>query len=539
MITLRDYQEEALKAVRSEWQGTGGHGKVSKTLLVLATGCGKTIIFCKLAEEMVREGKRVLILAHREELLDQAREKLKRTTGLDSVLEKAESHTAESGAMVTVGSIQTMASEKRLAEFDPYAFDVIIVDEAHHTVSKSYLKVLEYFATAKVLGVTATADRGDKKALKAYYDSIAYEYGLAQAIKDGHLAPIRAYTSPLEIDISKVKSSHGDYQDGDLSSAIEPYLDAIAREMAGICKGRKTLAFLPLIDTSKRFCQILRAHGLRAEEVNGQSSDRKEKLEAFRQGEIDVLCNAMLLTEGYDEPSIDTILILRPTQSRPLYTQMVGRGTRLYPGKNKLLLLDFLWLTGEHDLCKPASLSSAGEAIQKKMAEKVRAGEDYDLLDLEEEASEDYLREREEALQKRIEEKKVKKQKLVDPIAVGFALSSAKLVDYEPTFRWEGEPATEKQCQALERFGVKADSMSKGQASVILEELIGRASRGLATIKQIQLLERRGFTRAEEWTKEEASQMIDMMAKNRWQVPYQVIGSPKSYLPKRLQGGEF
>lgn len=170
------------------------------------------------------------------------------------------------------------------------------------------------------------------------------------------------------------------------------------------------------------------------------------------------------------------------------------------------------------------------------MAEKVRAGEDYDLLDLEEEASEDYLREREEALQKRIEEKKVKKQKLVDPIAVGFALSSAKLVDYEPTFRWEGEPATEKQRQALKRFSVQAEGMSKGQASVILEELIGRANRGLATIKQVQLLEKRGFTRADEWTKEEASHMIDMMAKNRWQVPYKVIGSPKSYLPKRLQG---
>ena len=199
-MNLRPYQQESITKVQKEWQQ--GH---RKTLLVLPTGTGKTIVFTKLAEALVKQGQRVLIMAHRSELLEQATDKLFQATGLKAAVEKGEQTSVNTFYRITVGSVQTLQREKRLQQFRPDYFDTIIVDEAHHILSNGYQKVMQYFESAQVLGVTATADRGDMRNLGEYFDSLAYEYSLPAAIKDGYLAPIKAITIPLKLDISVVK----------------------------------------------------------------------------------------------------------------------------------------------------------------------------------------------------------------------------------------------------------------------------------------------------------------------------------------------
>ena len=350
-MELRPYQQEARQAVTEKWNNGD-----KRTLLVLPTGCGKTIVFAKISEDCVRHGDRVLILAHRGELLDQAAEKIKKSTGLGCAVEKAEESCLGSWFRITVGSVQTLMRQSRLERFSQDYFNTIIIDEAHHCVSGSYQRILQYFSEAKVLGVTATPDRGDMKNLGSVFESLAYEYSLPQAIREGYLSPIKALTVPLKMDLTGVGIQSGDFKAGDLGTALDPYLEQIAVEMEKVCRDRKTVVFLPLVKTSQKFRDILNAHGFRAAEVNGESRDRNEILKQFDAGEYNALCNSMLLTEGWDCPSVDCIVVLRPTKVRSLYSQMVGRGTRLSPGKDHLLILDFLWHTERHELCHPANL---------------------------------------------------------------------------------------------------------------------------------------------------------------------------------------
>ena len=373
--------------------------------------CGKTIVFSALTQEQVKKDHRVLIMAHRGELLTQAADKLKMLTGLDAAFEQGENRSLGSFFPVTVGSVQSLCQEKRLSMFPRDYFQDIIVDEAHHALSESYQRVLSHFPDANVLGVTATPDRGDKQTLGTFFDSQAYEYSMSRAIREGYLSPVKARMIPLRLDISKAGISGGDYNAADIGCALEPYLHQIAGEMARYCRGRKTVVFLPLIATSQKFCQMLNDVGMRAAEVNGMSDDRSKILAEFENGMYDVLCNSMLLTEGWDCPSVDCIVVLRPTKVRSLYQQMVGRGMRLFPGKENLLLLDFLWLTERHDLCRPSALIAKDANIAAMMDEKIRNDEEVDILEAEEEAERDVLREREEALARELAAMRSKKNK--------------------------------------------------------------------------------------------------------------------------------
>ena len=409
---LRPYQEAARKKIHAEWE----HGRF-RTLLVLPTGTGKTIVFASIAADQVRAGDRVLILAHRGELLEQAADKLQRSTGLVSAVEKAESTCLDSWYRVVVGSVQTLQRSARLERFPRDYFGTIIIDEAHHSITDGYRRILDYFDSAKVLGVTATPDRGDMRNLGEVFDSLAYEYKLTDAIKDGYLCRIMAQTIPLKLDISNVALSGGDYSVGELGTALDPYLSQIADEMAARCAGRKTVVFLPLIKTSQKFRDLLNAKGFRAAEVNGQSDDRKQVLSDFEADKYNVLCNSMLLTEGWDCPSVDCVVVLRPTKVRSLYSQMVGRGTRLSPGKKDLLLLDFLWMTDRHELCRPADLVCEDKAVARQMTENLaESGGPQDIEEAAVQASEDVVAQREEALAKQLEEQRRKKAKLVDPL---------------------------------------------------------------------------------------------------------------------------
>lgn len=524
---LRPYQQQARDRIHAEWEN--GH---TRTLLVLPTGTGKTIVFASVAADQVRAGDRVLILAHRGELLEQAADKLQRSTGLVSAVEKAESTCLNSWFRVVVGSVQTLQRTARLERFPQDYFGTIIIDEAHHAITDGYRRILDYFGSAKVLGVTATPDRGDMRNLGEVFDSLAFEYKLTDAIKEGYLCKIMAQTIPLQLDITSVAMSGGDYAVGDLGTALDPYLEQIAAEMARRCKSRKTVVFLPLIKTSQKFRDLLNTYGFRAAEVNGQSDDRRQVLADFDAGKYNVLCNSMLLTEGWDCPSVDCVVVLRPTKVRSLYSQMVGRGTRLSPGKTDLLLLDFLWMTDKHELCRPADLVCEDRTVARQMTEHLaETGCPEDIEEAAAQASEDVVAQREEALAKQLEEQRRKKAKLVDPLQYEMSIQAEDLAGYVPAFGWEAGPPSEQQTAALEKLGILPDAVeSAGKAALLLDRLNKRRDEGLTTPKQIRCLEKYGFQHVGTWSFEAARHMIDRIAAQGWRgVPKGV--NPRTYTP--------
>ena len=528
-LQMRPYQQQAREAIHAQWD----EGR-QRTLLVLPTGTGKTIVFAAVTEDQVRGGDRVLILAHRGELLEQASDKIRKTTGLMSAVEKAESTCLGSWYRVVVGSVQSLQRPQRLEGFPPDYFGTIVIDEAHHAVTDGYQRVLEHFPDAKVLGVTATPDRGDLRNLGEVFDSLAYEYTLPQAIREGYLCPIKAQTIPLQLDISQVGMSGGDFAVNGLSSALDPYLEQIAAEMATACVGRRTVVFLPLIKTSQKFRDILNAHGFRAAEVNGQSDDRAQVLADFTAGRYNVLCNSMLLTEGWDCPAVDCVVVLRPTKVRSLYSQMVGRGTRLCPetGKQDLLLLDFLWHTERHELCRPADLICESRDVAKRMTENLAEnGCPEDIIEAEEQAKADVVAQREEALAKQLAEMRRRKRRLVDPLQYEMSIQAEDLSGYGPSFGWEMGPPSKKQTDALEKWGILPDAIDNaGKATMLLERLAKRRDAGLTTPKQIRCLENYGFRHVGNWPFEAAKHMIDRIAAGGWRgAPAGV--DPASYAP--------
>ena len=463
-MELRPYQQEAVRAINEKWD------EWQRELLVLPTGCGKTVVFNTIANQ--RPG-RTLILAHREELIEQARDKYQRMFGEMPGKIKAQENDIR---RVTVGSIQTMMRRDYAG-----AFDTVIIDEAHHAVSPSYQKLLVQLPDAKVLGVTATPDRGDKK---------------------------KAKTIPLEIDMTNVKISVGDFQVDSIGETLEPYLPQIAESIIREASARKTVVFCPLISIAQELAGMIPG----AREVNGTSADRKEILEWFDQaGPGAVLCNAMLLAEGWDCPSCDCVVVLRPTKIRSLYCQMIGRGTRLSPGKENLLILDFLWLAGKHNLCKPACLAADNEQDIETVT-KASKDEEIDLFGAVSDAEEARRR----ALAEALARQKRKKSKLVNPLELFSLLDDIGLADYEPTFKWEEDDATRKQIEVLQRFGVDADGISKGYACAVMDRLIGRSKRNMATIKQIRALKKFGYEPAD-WTFEQASKKLSALSAVGWQ----------------------
>ena len=435
--------------------------------------------------------------------------------------------------------------EDRLARFSPHHYDAIIVDEAHHVLAESYQRILSYFEDAKVLGVTATPDRGDLRNLGECFESIAFEYSLPRAIKDGFLCKISALTIPLKIDLSAVKATAGDLQPKSLGSILDPYLEQIADQMIAHCLDRKTVVFMPLISTSQKMAALLSDRGFAVREVNGESRDRKEILGWTnengeqvpgwwgRSAPGSVLCNSMLLTEGWDSPEVDCVVCLRPTKIRSLYAQIVGRGTRMCEGKKDLLLLDFLWHTGRHELARPAHLICETDEVADAMISRMdgNAGVELDLEEEKEGAEGDAIDAREMALAKQLEALKRRKQKLVDPLQFEMSILDADLANYEPRIGAELNAPSEGQRGLLEQAGILPDTIeSAGKAAKILEALDSRRKKGLATPKQIRLLERRGFSHVGQWSFRAARSMIDRMAASGWRIPAGV--NPREYQPE-------
>lgn len=535
-MELRPYQVKAVDAVEAEF----AKPDIRSTLIVLATGCGKTIVFSNLAAREVRRGKRVLILAHRGELLEQAVDKLYKATGIRAGMEKAEITSDvdfdDMPYTVVVGSVQSMSRPQRLRKFGPSEFSLIIIDECHHALTGTYRSIIEHFPKAKLLGVTATPDRGDLQPLSEVFQTISFEYSIVEAIKDGYLSPIRAQTIPLRIDLTSVAKQAGDYQAAGLGSALDPYLHQICREIKQRCANRKTIVFTPLIATSRKMLAIFEEEGItEVREVNGESENRAETLNWFANAKPGcVLLNSMLLTEGYDEPSVDCIVVLRATKVRALFVQMVGRGTRLSPetGKKNLLLLDFLWLTSTHDLCRPACILSDNPAVCEiitKRQEKSAGTEDIDITaELVEDAESEFTKKTHDNLAKRLQEQAKKKGKLVDPLEYAANIGAVDLKASIPSELNQSDRPTMEQVDTLEKLGFACPGSSSA-AEKLLTAYQNRVDKGLASPKQIRFFKSRGFHNVENWTFAQADKLIKKFINAKWRLPRGI--NPETYVP--------
>jgi superfamily II DNA or RNA helicase len=509
MHELRQYQRDA---ANSAWKG---FKEFRKQLAVLPTGAGKTVIFSRMAAH--KDLQPALILAHRDELVEQARDKLIAGVGLIPSIEKAE-RKGDLDSRVVVGSVQTLCNPDRLARWPSDHFKFVIADEAHHVLSKSWQTVVDHFPEAKVLGVTATPHRGDKKNLGKFFENVCYEISLLSLVKQGFLVPIKVRTVPLKIDLTKLRKVAGDFSEAESAMLLEPMLEQIGAAIAEYAGNKKTLLFLPLRQTSKKLCSVLQSLGLAAEHIDGDDPKRKEKLDDFRTGKITHLCNAMLLTEGYDEPSIQCIVPLRPTASQPLYAQMVGRGTRIFPTKDSLLLLDFLWLHEKHSLIRPAHLIAGTSEIASLMTEATEAwaehykGEVAAELDLGE-LHASAMHEREEALRRELEKSASRKSRTVDALEYALDIGEVALAEYEPVMPWEELPPTPRQLQILAKVGITPETIKcRGHATKVMNAVFYRSKMGMATAKQVFWLRKMKHPSPNTLTETEASAWLD----KRW-----------------------
>lgn len=364
-LKLRGYQEDAIDAVFNAWAGG-----MRRPAIVLPTGAGKTVVFSSLvqqwngwywgndAPEGLNGAHRVIVLAHRDELVDQAISKLRALLPTDMSVGKVKAADNDIDADVMVCSVQTLASARRREAITraQHAGKVglIITDECHHAAAASYRKVYDAFPDALHLGVTATMARGDQVGLGEVWEDVVYKKSVLWMMSRGYLTDVEAKQVSVGVDLGDVKKSRGDYQAGDLGQAL---MDSqahkpIARAYVEHAKDRRGIIFTPTVETAHATAEELTSAGVKTAVVSGETprDERRQIFEDFRTGRIQVLSNCMVLTEGFDAPWAEVAVIARPTQSQPLYVQMVGRVLRPWPGKERALVLDVVGASASNKL---------------------------------------------------------------------------------------------------------------------------------------------------------------------------------------------
>lgn len=540
-MKLRGYQSEAVEAVMAAFE------EVATALLVLPTGTGKTIIFAHVAERM-RSCGRVMILAHREELIWQAAHKVHAVTGAQADIEMAEM-CARDGlfdqANVVVSSIQTQNSGRngsRKEKFNPSEFGLLIVDEAHHSCAASYKRAIAHYrqnAALKVLGVTATPDRHDEEALGQVFERVAYDYELPDAIRDGWLVPIEQRSVHVDgLDYSSIRTTAGDLNGADLARVMEyeDNLHRIAHPTFELAGGRKTLVFAASLAHAERLCEIFNRHAPDcARWVHGGTpkEERRAMLRDYAAKRFRFLVNVGVATEGFDDPGIEVVAIARPTKSRALYSQMVGRGTRPLPhlvedveeaeerrltiamsGKPELTVLDFVGNSGKHKLVTTADIlggNYSDEVIEKAKKEVEEAGKNGIQLDMSE-----TLADAEKTLRE-MEERQERARRAALRAKASYRTTSVDPFDVLHVQPWKergwdkGKPVSEKMKSLLARNGIEAANLSFIQARQLTQELFRRWEGKLCTFRQAKLLSKRGYDTAN-LTMKDATALIDGIA---------------------------
>jgi superfamily II DNA or RNA helicase len=522
---LRPYQEKAVRNAIREI------GTDRSTLVVMPTGSGKTKVMTEIARR--RAGDKILVLAHRDELLQQARERFAHDCDERVGLDKADDFAADE--RIVVGSIQTVSMPARLERFSKQRFDMIMVDEAHHACAATYRRVLDYFPDAKIIGVTATPDRADEKAMGQVFDSVAFLYEIENAINDGYLCDVRC--SRIEIaglDLSSVKTVAGDLNQGDLDKvmAIEEVLLGVADATIREAGDRRTLLFTTSVANADRLAEIMNRHreGC-AMAVNGKTEidERRSILRAHQSGDYQFLVNCAITTEGYDDPAISCVAIARPTKSRALYTQMAGRGLRIFPGKSDCLLLDFCGNSGRHKLASALDVlggryTEEEEEIAQKLVKNQPGMRARDALDAAHEQAEREKKLAEEAAKRAaIKAKAIYSKHDVNPFGV-FHMDVRQ--EQELSERFGGKVASEKQLACLAKFKIPVPPGCTSQlASKLISTAIVRSQKDLASFNQLKTLQKYGVTDINIGFKT-ASNVIDAIAKNGWKpLPFTKLDS--------------
>lgn len=353
-MELRPYQKDCIATIDAQPPGS--------YLVQMATGLGKTVTFANLP----RHGERMLILSHREELVEQPRRYFDCTYGV----ERAGDHA--NGEEVVSASVQSLV--RRLERFSPHDFGLIVCDEAHHAAASTYRKIFGYFQPSKLIGFTATPNRGDKVRLSDVFQKIVFQRDLRWGIQNGYLCGILCKRVDIGYDLRSVHTRNGDYAPGELDEAMEGTADAIAQAYREHAAGA-TLIFAVSVHQAEEIARRIKG----AVVVTGETKDRAAIIRAFTAGEIPCIVNCMVFTEGTDIPRVETVIVARPTQSEALYAQMVGRGLRLYPGKERLVLIDCVGITGKASLCTAPSLLGLDLSdIPERKAKEIQG----DLFDL-------------------------------------------------------------------------------------------------------------------------------------------------------------
>lgn len=502
-VELRPYQVESLDRIDECLT------RVRSTLLVAATGCGKTTIF---AEAIARRAPPALVIAHRTELIEQAAKRIRTQTGRSVSIEKAERY-GELDSDVVVASVQTLG-EGRLRRWPADHFTLLVVDEAHHAIAPSYRTILDHFSGAKVLGVTATPDRADEQAMGQVFDEVAHIYEIGDAITDGWLCRIRAmYVKCEAVDLAGVHTVAGDLNQGELEMVMssEAALHQVVRPTLEEAGDRRTIVFTTSVANAHRMAEVFnryRPNCSRAVDGGTDETSRRRILADHQAGRYQFLVNVGVLVEGYDDPAVACIAMGRPTKSRALYAQMAGRGTRPFPGKADLLLLDFVGNAGKHRLVSAADIlagkypedivAAANEAIEKDpgadVYQALADAEAKALADAEAKAARAAAEEaaRLEAARRRAAAKTtVRYQKVeVDP----FALLDIQVPRYAG--RFGDGPATASQLTLLARDGVAVPpNLSHKGAVQLFAEMASRKRRGLCDFRQAAELAQYGYDR--------------------------------------------
>lgn len=540
MTTLRPYQTDAIEAVRNDW--SRGH----KPLMVMATGGGKTVCFASLIIEMARSGRRSMVIAHRQELIRQARNEIAEwapdvTIGVemgDSRSEGTPGLYCAEPPQVVVASIQTLTSGTRYRQYDRSRFGLLVIDEAHRSAAPSYRKVIDYFATSKVVGVTATPAR---KGLGDIYDSVACDYGIRTLQREGYLVPLKAAKRRnMGVDLSGLRTRMGDFADNEVAAAMmgdgEP-LHAVALDLLENYEGRRTIVFCANVDHAMRQAAALNYHkpGV-AVAIHASTENRKDILARFESDSPDerIICNCGVLTEGFDSPGIEIIAMCRPTKSQIYYAQAVGRGTRVLRGvidglhtaeerraaiaasaKPCMYLYDYAGITGKVPLESAVRLLASDDDDEKVVA-RAEA-----IID-----SSDEPMEPEEALERARNEVKLRPNLLKGAKAkvdVSWVDVFEKLkAEYEEEHGRSGfmqfeEPSlTADQRKTLEKHKLDPESMPRNNAIRMAGILKDRDARGLASWPQVKLLQKQGYKNADMMTKDDAKRIIGSLAKNGW-----------------------
>jgi superfamily II DNA or RNA helicase len=565
-VRERGYQLESRLSIFRAWEDS------RSTLLSLPTGCGKTVVSARVIEKVLKAApnKCVLFIAHRQELIWQARDKIKEVLPWVNVdVEMGEYKSSNDGslfhprAQVVVSTVQTLCAGGdgggRIGKFDPSDFAALITDEAHHSTSPSYRRIHNYMATnelLKILGITATPDRADEESLGQIYESVALmpngrPYEILDAINQGWLVPIEQQMVNIEeLDFSNIKTTAGDLNGADLAAVMEAEknLHGVASATIDIIGDKRGIGFASSVNHAATLSNIFNRHrsGMSAM-ICGKTepTERKQIIEAFTKGGIQWLWNCGVLTEGFDNSDIEVIAQARPTKSRALYAQMIGRGTRPHKSiahaindvpadalrrvmikrsvKPSCLVIDFVGNSGRHKLMTTADIlggNVSDEAIESAINLARRSGKAIRMdrtLDEQEKIVEENKKRKlaEESRKAKLVGRAKYTRQSVDPFDV------LQIKPNKPRGWDDKKVLTEKQRGILRRAGMDPDKMEYARAKQLVGIVIERWTNNKCSIKQADILKRFGYST--EMTFAQAQKTLDALQKNKWKKPSAIV----------------